>query len=182
MTYRQTLRELGAGQSGYVTVAEAGHAGVPAVELRKLAARGALEHVARGLYRLADAPPGPDDLFLEAVLRAGPGAVLFGDAVLALHQLAHVAPRKIKVATPHRVRVKDPGYLDIVTRRLPPEDVTTYRGIPSATLSRALLDSVGTVMPERLLAAISDAVRCHLLTGAEAAKARRALRRSGTAR
>lgn len=177
MTYQQVLRHLSASQSGYVTVDEAHQAGVPAVELRKLATRGALEHIARGLYRLSDVTPGPDDLFLEAVLRAGPDAVLVGDAVLALHQLAQVAPRRIKVATPRRVRLKDPGYLDIVTRHLARDEITVYRGIRSCTVTRALLDCLGTVMPERLLAAVTDAARRDLLTVAEAAKVRSAIRK-----
>ena len=177
MTYRQTLRELAADQRGYVTTRDAQAAGIPAVELRKLATRGALERVGRGVYRFADAQRSEDDLFVEAVLRVGPGAVLAEDAVLALHQLAHVAPKKIKVATANRVRLRDPSYIDVVPRRLAPDDVTTYRGIPSTTVARALRDCVGAVMPDRLLAAVSEATRRDLLTPSEAANVRRFVRK-----
>ena len=42
MNYRQTVREIALDQYGYVTTRDAADAGVPVVELRKLAARGAL--------------------------------------------------------------------------------------------------------------------------------------------
>lgn len=51
----------------------AADAGVPAVELPKLAARGGLENVAYGIYRVPDAPASAFDQFAEALLRAGEG-------------------------------------------------------------------------------------------------------------
>ncbi|MDQ2707390.1 MAG: type IV toxin-antitoxin system AbiEi family antitoxin domain-containing protein [Actinomycetota bacterium] len=45
MTYRQQLRELAFDTHGVVTTRDAQAAVVPAVELRKLAARGALAHL-----------------------------------------------------------------------------------------------------------------------------------------
>lgn len=44
MKYRQTVREIALDQFGYVTTRDAANAGVPAVELRKLAARGTMLH------------------------------------------------------------------------------------------------------------------------------------------
>ena len=82
--YRDVVREIALDQYGYVTTKQAAEAGVPAVELPKLAARGGLENVAYGLYRLPDAPASAFDQFAEALLRAGEGSYLHGESVLAL--------------------------------------------------------------------------------------------------
>ncbi|MGN6245745.1 MAG: type IV toxin-antitoxin system AbiEi family antitoxin domain-containing protein [Motilibacteraceae bacterium] len=175
MTYRQLLRAVAADQRGYVTVRDAHAAGVPSVEVRKIAARGGLEQVARGVYRFPDVARREEDLFLEAVLRVGPDAVIIEESVLALHHLAQVAPRRVKIATPRRVRLRDPGFIEAVTCRLAPRDLTSYKGIPSVTIDRALRDCMGKVMPERLLAAVGEAARRDLLTPREAAAIRRLL-------
>ena len=50
MTYRHDLWEIAAEYHGIVTTRQAEDAGVPAVEVRKLAARGALERLGYGVY------------------------------------------------------------------------------------------------------------------------------------
>ena len=52
--YREIVREIALDHYGYVTTKEAAEAGVPTVELPKLAARGGLVNVAYGLYRVPD--------------------------------------------------------------------------------------------------------------------------------
>ena len=112
-TYRDVLREIAYGNHGYVTTVDAVGAGVPAVELPKLTARGGLEHIGYGLYRMAGIPPTDDDLFAEATLRAGDDAYLRGEAVLALLGLADVNPKKITVGTVRRVRRAMPAYVKL---------------------------------------------------------------------
>src|SRR5688572_25436351 len=113
-TYRRRLRELALDQYGYVTTANAEQIDVPAVELRKLASRGGLAHVAYGLYRFDDVPVTHRDDFMEAVLRVGRDAYVTHDAVLALHDLGLVNPRRIRVGTPHRVRSRIPDQIEVV--------------------------------------------------------------------
>lgn len=175
MNYRQTVREIALDQYGYVTTRDAADAGVPAVELRKLAARGALTNVAYGLYRLADARPTEYDQFAEALLRVGDGAYLRGDAVLALHQLALVNPRRIRVGARRRVRASLPEFIDLREEVAPNEDLTVYEGLRATTVARALLDCRGQVMTDRLLDAAKQAKAEGLLTGREYAWVRRAL-------
>lgn len=55
MNYRQDLWELAASRNGVVAVAEGEGAGVPAVEVRKLAARGALRGHGHASPRAAQA-------------------------------------------------------------------------------------------------------------------------------
>jgi predicted transcriptional regulator of viral defense system len=163
-TYRRRLWEVALDQYGYVSTADADALGVPAVELRKLAGRGMLENVARGLYRFPDAPTTGRDAFMEAVLWVGPDAALSHDAVLALHDLASANPRTLRVVTPHRVRKTRPRPdVTIIHRKLPATDLTAYFKIPSTTVARALMDCRGLIMTDRLLAAADEAFRQGLL-------------------
>lgn len=114
-TYRDRVRQIALGAYGYVTTRQAAEVGVPAVELRKLAARGALVNVAYGLYRVPDAPASVLDQFAEALLRAGEGSYLRGDSVLALFGLADANPRKIRVVAPRRTRAKMPAFMDVTS-------------------------------------------------------------------
>lgn len=136
---------------------------MPPGELRKLSSRGGLEHVGRGLYRFEDIPRTGRDQFMEAILRVGPEAYLQGEAVLALHDLALVNPRRIHVATPRRDRRRHPDFLHVERRSLPAGERAVYEGIPATTVARALLDCRGVIMDERLIEAAKEASRVGLL-------------------
>lgn len=169
-TYRRRLRERALDQYGYVTTGDAAELHVPAVELRKIAQRGGLDHVAYGLYRFDDIPRAGLDQYMEAVLRVGPGAYLTHDAVLAVHDLALVNPRRIRVGTPKRARTTLPADVEVMQRRLDPRELTVYEGIPATTVCRALLDCRGIVMTERLIDAAREGARRGLLRRDQAAK------------
>lgn len=169
-TYRRRLRERALDQYGYVTTGNAAELHVPAVELRKIAQRGGLDHVAYGLYRFDDIPRAALDQYMEAVLRVGPGAYLTHDTVLAVHDLAMVNPRRIRVGTPKRARTTLPTDVEVMQRRLDPREVTVYEGIPATTVCRALLDCQGIVMTERLIDAAREGARRGLLLRDQAAK------------
>jgi predicted transcriptional regulator of viral defense system len=158
-THRRALRDLALDQYGYVTPTDAATVGVPAIELRKIAQRGGLDHVAYGLYRFADIPITEFDTFIEAVLRCGPDAHLTRDAVLALHGLALVNPRRIRVGSPHRVRRTLPDSIEVIREQVAPGDLTSYEGIPSTSVRRALLDCCDIVMIDRLVEATEEAGR-----------------------
>lgn len=177
VNYRRTVRDIALDQYGYVTTTDAANAGVPAVELRKLASRGALINIAYGLYRLADARPTEYDQFAEALLRVGDGAYLRGDAVLALHHLALVNPRHIRVGVPRRVRAVLPDFIELREEQRPESELTDYEGLRSTTVAAALVDCRNLVMSERLVDAARQAKAEGLLTGREYARVRRALSR-----
>ena len=128
-----------------------------------MAARGGLTHVARGVFRFDDVPHTGHDQFKEAVLRAGDHAFLMADAVLALHDLGLVNPRRIRVGTPDRVRAAMPDTVQVVRRHVDQEDLTEYEGIPATTVARALLDCRGIVLRERLLDAAREALKRGLM-------------------
>ena len=167
-TYRRRLRDRALDQYGYVTTHDAGELEVPVVELRKVAHRGGVEHIAYGIYRFEDIPKSGLDQYMEAVLRVGLDSYLTHDAVLAFHNLGLVNPRRIRVGTPRRARPQLPGHIELIQRRLDSKDLTVYENIPSATVARALLDCRGLVMGDRLVEAGQEAARRGLLRRSEA--------------
>lgn len=173
-TYRDVLREIAYDNHGYVTIADAAGAGVPAVELPKLTARGGLDHVGYGLYRMTDIPPTDDDQFAEATLRAGGDAYLRGESVLALLGLGDVNPTNITVGTGRRVRRTMPAYVKVIQGQAGTK-VTRYRGIRAQQLSEALLECVGRVPSSRLRDAAVKARAEGLLTTAEWNRVRKEL-------
>ena len=175
VTYREIVREIAHDHYGYVTTKEAVEAGVPAVELPKLAARGGLENVAYGLYRVPDIPPTAYDQFAEALLRAGEGAYLHGESVLALFGLADVNPRQVKVAVRRRARPKLPPFVEL-TRAKDGVHTTFYEGLASQPVADAILECRGRIETGRLLETAKQARGEGLLTTTEWQRVRKGLR------
>lgn len=166
-TYRAVLIEFAYCSHGLVSTEDAAGMGVPAVELRKLAARGALERVGHGLYRVLSAPVTNMDQYAWAVRAVGPSAYLMQDSVLALHDLALVNPARIMVGTPNRIWRDLPPVIRATRRLLPSTSLTVREGIAQTTVAQAILDCSETIMAERLRVAITDAGRQGLLTSQE---------------
>jgi predicted transcriptional regulator of viral defense system len=173
--YREIVREIALDHYGYVTTKQAAEAGVPAVELPKLASRGGLVNVAYGLYRAPDIPHTVYDQFAEALLRAGEGAYLHGEAVLALLGLADVNPRQIKVAVRRRARAELPPFVELTQVK---EDVRTtfYEGFAAQPVADAIFECRGRIETERLLDAAKQARGEGLLTTTEWQRVRKGLR------
>ncbi len=176
MTYRERLREVAEDNYGYVTTADLKQLDIPAVELRKLANRGKLVHVRRGVYRFPDIRTTELDAFATALAAVGTGAYLVRDAVLALHGLAFVNPRKIRVASPKRVRHQIPDFVKLEQRQTPAEKIRTHQGIKTTTVAEAILDSRGLVLRDRLEAALLDARDQGLVNKKEFQEVRKILR------
>lgn len=166
-TYRKALWDIAVDQYGYVTTRQAGRAGIPAVELAKLAHRGHLSNISYGLYRMNDLPTTERDTFAAAVLRVGEDAYLMGESTLALYGLASINPRLVWVGTPHRTRAKHPSWLKVIKRDLPAEKLTLYEGVPTVTVGQALLDCRGRVMTQRLIEAAQRAFEEGLVPSGE---------------
>lgn len=170
MTYRHDLWEIAADKHAIVTTAEAEDWGVPAVEVRKLAARGALTRVGHGVYRHNGVPAVHPWTGLRAKLTiVGHDAFLEGDTVLSTFDLAQVNPPKYYIGTLRRRRTAPPPHTAVTFRpATAAEDLTTYEGLRSVTVRRALLDAVPIVLTERLLDAVDAAQRRDLITELEA--------------
>ncbi|KGN39272.1 type IV toxin-antitoxin system AbiEi family antitoxin domain-containing protein [Knoellia subterranea] len=179
-TYRDTLREIAAGDYGLITLRDAEALGVPAVEVRKLASRGFLERVGHGLYRDPTIPPSDMDQFAWAARAVGDDAYLMGESVLAMHNLGFVNPARITVGTPRRVWRALPAVIHAVTRKLPPDALTVEEGVAQTTIYQALIDCLPTVMTSRLRDAVTEAGRRGLLTKREQSALRARISRRST--
>jgi predicted transcriptional regulator of viral defense system len=173
--YRDIVREIALDQYGYVTTKQAAEAGVPSVELPKLAARGGLKNVAYGLYRVPDAPASAFDQFAEALLRAGERSYLHGESVLALFGLADVNPRRIRVAVRRRTRPKLPPFIELTLVKNDVE-TTQYEGLESQRVTDAILECRGRIERGRLMEAAEEARKEGLMTTREWRQVRKELR------
>lgn len=165
MSYRNDLWEVAAMNHGVVTLPRAEDAGVPAVEVRKLAGRGALEGYGNGVYRHLTIPPGRLTQAALAAALCGEGAFLHAESVVHLHQLGNLNPRRIRVSTTKRVRRTLPDWLELtVDKDHAPEDVTRYEGIPSQTLNAALRAVRDRIEPTHFRHIIQQAVNRELIS------------------
>jgi len=167
-TYRSELQACALEQHGYVTVDDTVRLGIPDEVLERLVERGDLVSIGEDLFRLDGLPSSRHHALAEAVLRVGPDAYLSHDAVLALHDLADHAPRRLRVGTPRpvpaaRTATPWPEHVEVLHRMVPAEDLTTYRGIRSTTVARALLDCRTLLSVDVLRNAAHQAVERGLL-------------------
>lgn len=88
----------------------------------------------------------------------GHGAIIYGDGVLAMHNLALVNPAQIQVAVEKRVRKALPDWIRLVKKGDGVRE-ETFEGIACQNLADAIRVCRGTVMKERLAAAIDQAER-----------------------
>ncbi len=172
--YRDVVREIAFDNYGYVTTTDAAEAGVPPAELPKLAARGGLENISYGLYRVSDIPPTRFDQFAEALYRVGKGAYLHGESVLALFGFADLNPRRIKVAVSRRARPKLPAFVEL-TQVKGNANITFYEGLASQPVIDALFECRDRIETDRLADAAKRARKEGLLTTAEWQKFREEL-------
>ena len=164
MGYRRDLWEIAAEHHGVITVPEAEDAGVPAVEVRKLAHRGALQSYGKGVYVHRDVPTTELTQPAAAAALAGHGAFLQREAVLDLLGLGQFNPRRIRVGTRRRVRRTLPDWMDLELRKdVPADDLTQYEGIPATTVKRALGDMRERMPQERWKALVDEALRRELI-------------------
>lgn len=170
MGYRQDLWEIAASRNGVVTITGAKDAGVPAVEMRKLAARGALRACGQGVYTHRDVPMTPFTEPTIAVALAGEGAFLHRESVLSLLGLGQFNPPKVRVGTRRRVRRTLPEWMELENRTdVPDEDLTYYEGVQATTVRRALEDLRDRIPPDRWEAVVGEALRRDVIGEQDAA-------------
>lgn len=165
MAYRRDLWEVAAPRNGVVTIADAEEAGVPAVEVRKLAARGALQGHGHGVYTHRDVPATRFTQAAVAVALAGTGAFLHRESVLDLVSLGQFNPRWVRVGTTRRVRRNLPEWMELEYRPdMGAAELTHCEGVPSTTVRRALRDVEQRMPPDRWAAIVEEALRRDLIT------------------
>ena len=172
MTGYQAIYDVAADNFGLVTSREAKALGVSDKALNALARRGRLERRGHGVYRLVHYIPTPMDRYAEALALVGEGAVVCGESVLAINDLALVEPSVVSVRAARRCRRTLPGWV-----RLEPALFTGerafYEGIPCQPVADAIRAVLGRVLPERLADAVRAAFERGLLSRREAAALRK---------
>jgi len=88
--------------------------GITYDELRRLVKRGEVEHVARGLYRLADVEP-TEHYTLAAVCARVPDSIVCLLSALSVHEIGTQVPHEVWLAIPHKA---DPPRVPLVKVRL----------------------------------------------------------------
>lgn len=146
-SYRTRVYELALTNNGVVTTTMAIANNIPAVELRKLASRGAITRVAQGVYRSPFHPADTVSKFQEALEIAGPGSFLIGESVLALLEIPGFTDSTVKVGTTMRVRKTLPEGLEIRFFGSQPE-LEEIRGLPCESVTAVFRQQRGLLTPE----------------------------------
>ena len=167
MNQFETLYQHAVDNYGLVSTADAARLGIHRKELLRWTKSGRLEKRGRGLYRIVHYVPTELDRYAEAVARAGGDAMVFGESVLAMHDLALVNPARVAVARTGRIRRALPDWIRVVPRTaaMRRED---FEGIPCQRLSDAFRTCRAAVMPDRLADGVRAAAKEGLLGRAEA--------------
>ncbi len=135
------LAEIAADQFGLVTIDDAQGIGYQPKTLAKLASRGQLEHVSRGVYRVPFLPGGQMAPYMAAALwPQGARGVLTHETALDLWDVSDVNPTKIHIAVPrtHRPQRQVPKAYVIHREDLSPAEITAIEGVPVVKFARAL--------------------------------------------
>ncbi|MDN5859458.1 MAG: type IV toxin-antitoxin system AbiEi family antitoxin domain-containing protein [Pseudonocardia sp.] len=160
MRLQDRVIERAAEQHGYVTTRDARELGIDPTQLRLMAARGRLERVSRGVYRVLILPRSEHDELAAAVAWALGRGVVSHESALILHGLSDVNPPRIHLTVPrdNHPRASGGGLYRLHRRPLPVSDVTEVDGIPATTAERTIRDcTVSGTDPHQLRLAIDRA-------------------------
>ncbi len=170
---------------GLFTSKEARAAGIQDSVLVRLAQRGRLERMARGVYRIAQYPADRFAQYREAVLWArasqGPEEIaLSHETALLLYGISDANPSRVNLTAPTsaRLRRKCPDWVAIHRANLSPQDIGEHEGLPVTTVSRSIMDVLLTThRTDVARQSVSEALREGLLNNAEASSLRRSISR-----
>jgi predicted transcriptional regulator of viral defense system len=154
MTNQEVLWDLAVEQDGFVTTLDARDAGIPVVELAKLAHRKKLRRVAQGVYRFDRWPAGRGEHYRFAVLWTGQrDAVLSHDTALDLLDLCDINPSHIHLTVPKQLRIRRAAQPEIVLHHedLAEEELSWWEGIRCVTEFTAIKQGIQTDVPAHLL-------------------------------
>lgn len=167
MAIMDQILEIAGDQYGYITTRQATHAGIPPVELRKLAQRGRLHHPAHGVYRVAAFPHRENEELMEATLWADGRGVISHESALVVWGLADVNPRFIHmtVPPPYRPRKQGGDLYRVRTHDLDISEIDEVDGIPTVTPERAIIDAAQAGLQRRFVEQAILAARNRQLFG-----------------
>jgi predicted transcriptional regulator of viral defense system len=171
---------------GLLTSKEARAAGIQDSVLVRLAQRGRLERMTRGVYRIAHYPSDRLAQYREAVLWAkasqGPEDIaLSHETALLLYGISDANPSRVNLTVPTtaRLRRKCPEWVTIHRANLSPQDIGEHERLPVTSVSRSIMDVLlATHRTDVARQSVSEALREGLLSNAEAGVLRRSITRT----
>lgn len=166
MNLYDRIWDIAADDFGLITTSEAKAAGISEQALSRLVRNGLLTRLGYGVYRVYHHVPGDWDPYAEAVKLVGPEAYLYGESVIAMHELCPTNPTRIFIASPRRVR-RTLSQGKKVIRRSERNDITSYEGIPSQTVAGAIRSCTSYMLPDRLMSATAKASAQGLISDTE---------------
>jgi predicted transcriptional regulator of viral defense system len=188
-TRMDELFALAEEHDGLLTSKEARAAGIQDSVLVRLAQRGRLERMTRGVYRIAHYPSDRLAQYREAVLWAkasqGPERIaLSHETALLLYDISDANPSRVNLTVPTsaRLRRKCPEWVAIHRANLSLQDIGEHEGLPVTTVSRSIMDVLlATHRIDVARQSVSEAVREGLLNSAEASRLRRSISQTSLA-
>lgn len=169
------MERLRAGVTGaFFRPGRISEAGVSRYELSALVREGAVEHVARGLYRFADAEPTERYSIAMACARV-PHAIVCLLSALSVHEIGTQLPREVWLAIPHKAEPPRVRGVRVRLLRFSGAALTygiqraEFEGVPARITSpaRTIVDCFRfetRVGRETALEALHDALRRRLVT------------------
>jgi hypothetical protein len=136
-----------------VSVAQFGALGIPTAAIARWVDSGYLHQVLPRVYAVGHTAKSVEADLWEAVLYAGPGAMLSHATALWWRGLLDKQPRPIQVTTPRRCQ-SQPG-IRVYGRRTCERSL--HKGLPTTSVEQALLDFAATAPIERLRYALANA-------------------------
>jgi predicted transcriptional regulator of viral defense system len=186
-TRMDELHALAEEHDGLLTSKEARALGIQDSVLVRLAQRGRLERMSRGVYRIAHYPTDRLAQYREAVLWAqanhhGPERIaLSHETALLIYGISDLNPSRVHLTVPRSVRLRRerPDWITTHQADLAEKDVAQHEGIPVTTVSRSIMDVLSTThRTEIARQAITEALRDGLLSRTEAATLRKNIGRT----
>jgi len=169
------LYETAASQAGYFALGQALEAGYSAPLLQHHIARGRVERVARGIFRLVHFPAGDNEDLVIAWLWSGRVGVFSHETALFLHQLSDALPAIKHLTVPEswaRRRLKVPAGVRLYFADVPKADRSWKGPFPVTSPLRTLRDCARDgVSPEVIADAKADALRRGLVAAAHLRRA-----------
>lgn len=171
LTYLDSLREVAIDKYGFITTGQALDVGVPQTELSKMVARGRLERVAHGVYRVPLIPYTEHTRFMQALLWTGaPEAALSHDTALDAYGVSDINPTLIHVTVAKSRRIRRDGgqgyfvhYQDLDQKQL-----TWWEGMRIVTLPVAIEQCIDSGVQRYLIRqAIERGTKKHHLSPQE---------------
>src|SRR5579863_2882724 len=148
-TRMDELYALAEENGGLLLSKEARALGIKDSVLVRLAQRGRLERMTRGVYRIAQYPADRLAQYREAILWArasqGPEQVaLSHETALLVYGISDENPSRVHLTVPlsARLRRERPRWIAIHRANLSQEEIHIHEGVPVTTVERSILDTL----------------------------------------